>query len=124
MIVDDDRLIADTLVSIMNQFGFSAYAAYDGESAFKAALLAPPRVVISDVMMTDMNGISLGIAIRRVFPGCKVILMSGVSAAHGLIASATLAGEDFVLLQKPIPPEVLLNHVAESIKAGDAPTGL
>lgn len=115
LVVDDDRIIADSLVTILNQCGFAAYAAYDGESAFKAALLAPPRVVISDVMMKDMNGISLGIAIRRAFPNCKVVLMSGVSAVHSLIASATSGGEQFVFLQKPVRPEVLLKLVEEGM---------
>lgn len=115
LIVDDDTVIADTIAQILNHLGFAAYAAYDGESAIEAALLAPPRVVIADVMMPGMNGIDLGIAIRRIFPDCKVILSSGVAASSDLIATALSAGNHFVFLEKPVHPEVLLRHVIESL---------
>lgn len=117
LVVDDDTIIADTLVQILNHSGFAAYATYDGESAIEAALLAPPRLVISDVMMPGMNGIDLGIAIRRIFPDCKVILSSGVAASSDLIATALSAGNHFVFLEKPVYPEVLLKHVAASLNS-------
>ncbi|HEY1650117.1 MAG TPA: response regulator [Terracidiphilus sp.] len=116
LVVDDDTVIADTFAQILNQFGFAAYAAYDGESAIEAALLSPPRLVISDVMMPGMNGIDLGISIRRIFPDCKVILSSGVAVSSDLISAALSAGNHFVFLQKPVHPSVLLEHVAAILK--------
>lgn len=115
LVVDDDIVIADTLAEVLNHAGFPAHAAYDGESAIEAALLSPPRLVISDVMMPGVNGIDLGISIRRIFPDCKVILLSGVAASSDLIATALSAGNHFVFLEKPVRPEVLLKHVEESL---------
>ena len=42
-------------------------------------------------MMPGMNGIDLGISIRRIFPDCKVILLSGVAASSDLILLFALA---------------------------------
>src|SRR5580692_923797 len=100
LVVDDETVITDTMTLILNRQGYSAVAAYDGESAIQSALLNPPQLVISDVMMPSMNGIEVGVTIRRIFPDCKVILMSGQSASSDLIAAALSAGNHFVFLQK------------------------
>jgi|HubBroStandDraft_2_1064218.scaffolds.fasta_scaffold155775_1 CheY-like chemotaxis protein len=115
LVVDDETVITDTMTLILNRQGYSAVAAYDGESAIQSALLNPPQLVISDVMMPSMNGIEVGVTIRRIFPDCKVILMSGQSASSDLIAAALSAGNHFVFLQKPVHPHVLLQHVAECL---------
>lgn len=115
LVVDDEPAIAHTVAQILIQKGYSAYAASDGESAIKIALLDPPQLVISDVVMPGMNGVDLGIAIRRMFPDCKVILSSGRAASSDLITAALSAGNHFVFLQKPVHPSVLLKHVEESL---------
>jgi CheY-like chemotaxis protein len=115
LVVDDEHVIADTITEILKHAGYSAVAAYDGEGAIEAALLTPPRLVISDVMLPGMNGVDLGIAIRRMFPDCKVILSSGRAASSDLITAALSAGNHFVFLQKPVHPSVLLKHVEESL---------
>ncbi|HEY1647499.1 MAG TPA: response regulator [Terracidiphilus sp.] len=115
LVVDDEPVVADTLVEILKQMGYAANASYDGKDAIQAALLRPPQLVISDVMMPEMNGIELGISIRRIFPDCKVILSSGHSGSSDLISAALSAGNHFVFLQKPVHPTVLLKHVAECL---------
>jgi CheY-like chemotaxis protein len=102
LVVDDEPVLADTLAEILKQEGYSSLAVYDGESAIEAALLDPPQLVISDVMMPGINGIDLGIAIRRIFPDCKVILSSGQPASSNLIAATLSAGNHFVFLEKPV----------------------
>jgi CheY-like chemotaxis protein len=116
LVVDDEPVIADTITAILKQQGYTAVAVYDGESAIEVALLSPPQLVISDVMLPGMNGVDLGIAIRRIIPGCEVILSSGQAASSDLITAALLAGNHFVFLEKPVHPSVLLKHVAESLK--------
>ena len=116
LVVDDEPIIADTIAKILEQQRFSALAAYDGETAIEIALLNPPQLVVSDVMMPGMNGIELGMKIRRMFPDCSVILSSGQSASSNLLMAALSAGNHFVFLEKPVHPKVLLKHVKESLK--------
>ena len=116
LVVDDEQIIADSLTQILLQSGYAAFTAYDGEAAIEAALLRPPDLVISDVILPGINGIELGLTIRRIFPDCKVILSSGQSHSGDLLAAALSAGNHFVFLQKPVPPKVLLEHVLESLK--------
>jgi DNA-binding response OmpR family regulator len=117
LVVDDEVVIAETLAKILQQRGYAAFTAYDAEDAIQAALLKPPELVISDIMLPGMNGIELGITIRRIFPDCKVILSSGKSHSSSLLESALSAGNHFVFLQKPVPPDLLLAHVSESLRS-------
>jgi DNA-binding response OmpR family regulator len=122
LVVDDEAAIADTLAEILHLKGYEAIAAYDAESALEAALLSPPQLLISDVMLPGMNGIELGITMRRIFPDCKVILSSGQSRSSDLLAAALSAGNHFVFLQKPVHPNLLLERVRLSLKAQDQST--
>ncbi len=77
LVADDERVIADTLAIILNQSGFDATAVYSGEKAVEMAIALKPDMVISDVIMTDMNGIDAAIRIRAILPSCKILLFPG-----------------------------------------------
>ena len=69
--VDDQELVADSLVQILNMFGFDATSGYSGFHAIDRAALAPFDVLISDVVMDGMTGIDAAIEIRKVLPKCN-----------------------------------------------------
>jgi CheY-like chemotaxis protein len=113
--VDDESAIADTIAKILTLSGYSAMATYDGDSALETALLTPPELLITDVVLPGMNGVELAITIKRVFPDCKILLFSGQAATADLLATAHQAGHRFTLLSKPVPPQDLLALVAKQL---------
>lgn len=113
LVVDDEKVIADTLVAILNNFGFAATSAYDGQSAYEQAMLVPPAMMITDVVMPGMSGIELAMALKKVLPECRTILFSGQAATVDLLADARMCGHDFTVLAKPVHPHDLLDHVSE-----------
>ena len=108
LVVDDERVIADTLAIILNQNGFDASAVYSGTAAVERARSVRPDLVISDVIMPDLNGIEAAIAIRKMLPGCKILLFSGQAATADLLESARTQGHEFEILAKPVHPQDLL----------------
>ena len=86
LVADDERVIADTLAIILNQSGFEATAVYSGEKAVETAKELRPDMLISDVIMTDLNGIDAAIKIREMLPACKILLFSGQAATADLLA--------------------------------------
>lgn len=106
--MDDERVIADTLSTILNQNGFDASAVYSGISAVDRAREIRPELVISDVIMQDMNGIEAAIRIREILPGCKILLFSGQAATADLLERARAQGHEFEILAKPVHPQDLL----------------
>lgn len=115
LVVDDEKRIADTLAAILGSKGYSAEAAYNGESALALCRECKPDLVISDVVMPGMNGIELGIAVRREFSGCSVLLFSGQAVTAEMVQKARANGRDFELLAKPVHPEGLLQRVAQLV---------
>ena len=122
LVVDDETAIADTLAKILSLSGYPAIAAYDGNGALDTALLRPPEMLITDVMLPGMNGVELAITIQRVFPECKILLFSGQAATTEMLTSANRAGHRFELLNKPIHPNDLLSHVSASLKTRPSQT--
>jgi len=101
-------VIADTLAIILNQNGFDAHAVYTGTAAVDRARSSHPDLVISDVIMPDMNGIEAAIQIRALLPGCKILLFSGQAATADLLEKARAQGHEFEILAKPVHPQDLL----------------
>jgi CheY-like chemotaxis protein len=116
LVVDDERVIADTLSAILSKHGFAVMTAYDGTTALALARLTPPDLLISDVAMPEMNGIELAIAMVQSLPDCKVLLFSGQASTVDLLERARHAGHTFTLILKPIHPTDLLNRISEFLK--------
>ncbi len=112
LVVDDEKVIADTLAMILNQSGFQASAVYSGPDAIEHARTTQPDLLISDVILDNegkaMNGIDAAIQIRKLLPACKILLFSGQAATADLLDNARKQGHDFEILAKPVHPEEFL----------------
>src|SRR5579863_9950619 len=111
LVADDERVIADTLAMILNQSGFQARAVYSGEKALELAPTFQPDMLISDVIMADLNGIDAAIRIRALLPSIKILLFSGQAATADLLEKARAKGYEFEILAKPVHPQDLLNKL-------------
>lgn len=108
LVVDDERVIADTLAIILGQNGYDASPVYTGTAAVERARTVRPDLIISDVIMPDMNGIEAAIHIRKFLPKCKILLFSGQAATADLLESARQQGHEFEIIAKPVHPADLL----------------
>lgn len=114
LVVDDEKVIADTIVQILNRNGFIAEAAYGGEEAIDKARRHCPELVLSDVLMPQVDGVEAAIAIRKHCPEARIILFSGQSSTVEILARARERGHTFELLPKPIHPTQLIMHLRET----------
>ena len=108
LVVDDERLIADTIVAILRRDGFDAIATYSGTEAVREATTLCPDIMLSDFYMPGINGLEAAKLVREVCPDVKVILLSGQASAIEFLDRLEKPDFDFRLLAKPIRPEVLL----------------
>ena len=114
LVVDDEHLIADTTTEILMQSGFHAACAYDGASALAIASQLAPDFVITDVVMPQMNGVQLAIAIRKLLPSAEVILLSGQAGISDIVERGRKEGYTFELIAKPVHPEKLLRRLLQT----------
>jgi CheY-like chemotaxis protein len=120
LVVDDERIIADSIALILRGRGFDSRAVYSGEDAAELAQTWKPDAVIADVVMGKMDGVSLAIYLAQAFPACKVLLISGNIATSELLDESKKLGHDFPILAKPFPPERVFEFLSQSGAVGSA----
>ena len=108
LVVDDEQLIAQSLRDILSRAGFEAVFALSGPEAIELAKQVCPDIVISDVIMPDVDGVQTAIGIQRACPKARILLFSGQAATSDILERARAEGHDFELLPKPIHPARLL----------------
>jgi len=111
LVVDDERLVADTLVLILNSHGFEARAGYSGQQALDEVVANAPDLLLLDVVLPDIDGIVVAMQLNQRVPSVKILLFSGQASTSDLLESARAQGQNFEVLAKPIYPPELLEKV-------------
>lgn len=98
---------------ILNQGGFEARAVYSCEKALEMAPAFRPDMLISDVIMPELNGIEAGIRIKALLPDIRVFLLSGQPAMAELLEKENAANYGFEVLAKPLHPKELMSRLRD-----------
>ena len=120
LIVDDEPGICELLAEILHEEGYRTVTAPDGAQAQKAMVDQAPDVVLLDIWMPDIDGISL---IRQWkeegLTGPAIIVMSGHATVDTAVEATRLGAVDFV--EKPISNDKLLSMVRKATTASNKP---
>jgi len=118
LIIDDERLVADTLNIILQRAGFDSTAFYDATSALQWCHSYTPDVIVSDVVMPGINGLDMAVRMQKQFPKCHIILFSGQAVTADLVEEYKVRGYSFDILPKPLHPKKLIGLIGNE---GDTP---
>jgi len=77
LIVDDDKVVRESLSQLFTEFGHSVRSAEGGSAALLEIRLEIPDIILSDLNMPSMSGFEFLSIVRRRFPVIRVIAMSG-----------------------------------------------
>ena len=119
LIVDDERVISDTLLKIFIQAGYDVRAVYSAEGAMEVVRTTHwiPQFTLVDVHLPGMSGIDLAILLKAECPDCKVSLFSGHASTSDLLEAAARDGHVFDVMAKPVHPTDLLKLASERLRA-------
>ena len=123
LIVEDEKLVADTLAQILSSHGYETRVAYTAEAAISLIPEWIPNLAILDVMLPKMNGIELAVALKKSLANCHVLLFSGQPSVESLVQKARNEGHEFDILAKPVHPSVMLEAIS-SLLSPDTPAPL
>jgi PAS domain S-box-containing protein len=114
MIVDDQTEVAATLRRALMRMGYQVEAYTSPRIALERFTKAPARhrLLISDVVMPEMNGIEMTRAMRALRPDLPVILCTGFNPT-----GVALSGGPTEVLAKPLDPVELARHVRRMLDA-------
>lgn len=111
LVVDDERALAELTVSILELEGFEARLAHSAEEALGMVRQWLPQTVLLDIVLPRMNGVVAALRLAREFPGLRIILISGQADLADLLEPARVAGYEFPVLAKPVPPDELVRFL-------------
>jgi DNA-binding response OmpR family regulator len=113
LIVDDDRLVADTLTLIFEKNGFKAKAAYSADEALILSREFTPDLLLCDVTMPTRDGLSLVEDMTRELPSCRILVLTGFySNLKSVREHARKLSRPLGVLTKPCQPVELLREAA------------
>lgn len=115
LLVEDDTLLLEVMRSILDAEGYEVHPAANGRIALELFVICRPELVISDIMMPEMNGFELLEAIRQIPEGVTVpFLFLSARTERSDVTQARLLGADDYLF-KPFDAPELINAVRSRI---------
>lgn len=116
ILADDNADMRDYLRRLLTAQGYTVTAAGDGAAALEAARAAPPDLILSDVMMPQLDGFGLLRAVRgdKALASTPVVLLSARAGEEAKIEGLDAGADDY--LTKPFAARELLARVATNIQ--------
>jgi len=110
LIIDDTKLMRAVLKNIFISSGFEVVAeGGDGTDAVRLYKMYKPDLVMMDIIMPEMDGISALLEIKRFDPKAKVIMCSVMGHKNSVIAAIIAGAKDFIV--KPFHKERVLETI-------------
>ena len=106
LVVEDEKMLADSLKEMLERKGFQVEVAYDGESGREYALLGIYDLLILDVMMPKLNGFEVASQVRANRCTTPILMLTARSSLEDRIQGLN-AGADYYLT-KPFDTRELL----------------
>jgi len=122
LLVDDDDSFRKMLRLTLTKMGYDVVEARDGKEALVLHHQLSPDLVLTDLIMPEKEGLETIEELRRVYPGIKIIAMSGGGrlSATNYLKVAKLMGADRILA-KPFSNDEMALALSDLL--GEAPTG-
>ncbi len=114
LIIDDDKIICETLSSLVRRMGYDATYALTLKHGLKKASSEVFDVVFLDIRMPDGNGLHVLPRIRQTLSSPEVIIMTGY-ADHGGVELAIKSGA-WNYIQKPFSTESIAQQLVSSLR--------
>jgi DNA-binding response OmpR family regulator len=127
LVIDDQNPVRTAIAVALQAKGFDVVGAESGQSGLSAFEQSKFDLVIADLFMPGIDGVTFIKTLRARNPGFPVIAMSGVllgPIGHTALDQLQMISElsDVIGLQKPFRPHELLQAVAAALAAGGSPT--
>jgi two-component system OmpR family response regulator len=120
LVVDDEPNLAELLTSALRYEGWDVSTALDGRDAIKLARESEPDVIVLDIMLPDLDGLSVLRRIRQNTPFLPVLFLTARDAVEDRVAGLTAGGDDYVT--KPFSLEEVVARIRALLRRSGAAT--
>ena len=118
LVVEDDRMVSEALSNVLGDQNYAVEVAKDGEAGWELVEAFPYDLILLDVMLPKMDGISLCQRLRSQGYNMPVLLLTGKDTSHDKAIGLNAGADDYVV--KPFDPEELVARVRALLRRGNA----
>jgi DNA-binding NtrC family response regulator len=113
LVVDDDETVRRSYQRSLQAAHYNVEAVFNGEDALQALQHKPFDVVLLDLRMPGMDGMSVLKAIKRQWPNSEVVVITGYPTVESAKEAVRLGAYDY--LAKPVGPSEVINAASGAI---------
>jgi len=114
LVVDDDDMILESLVSILESEGYVASTARTGKEAIEKTEKEFFNAMLVDIHLPDMTGIEVISRVSETTPRMKKLILTGFPETHTAIDAVNKKADAYLV--KPFDPELLLELIEQNLK--------
>ncbi len=114
LVVDDDTLVNDLLVETLERAEYLPHPVFSGEEAVEELKRKSYDIVLTDLKMKEMDGLTLLSVIKKMSPETPVVILTAFGTIETAVKAIKLGAYDFLI--KPVVPETVehtLGRVAQ-----------
>ena len=115
LIVEDDKPLVDALNKKLIKSGFEIVLAYNGEEGLEKIKTENPDLILLDIVMPVMDGITMLKELRKTDKDTPVIILSNLSGDDKL-SEALASGSHDYLVKTNYTLEEIINKIKETLK--------
>ncbi len=113
LVIDDDTQVREALATLLERNGFAVITASTGKAGVAQVVATSPDLVLSDIMMPEMDGFEMLKKLKEMDGDLPVVLMTGYSSIEGAIKAIRFGADEY--LTKPLDHVEVL-HVIQKIQ--------
>ncbi len=114
LVVDDDVIVSKLVRRVLTEAGWLVTSAVSGNEAMTILKNQRFDLVVTDIVMPEVDGIEIIAAVREHQPTARIVAMSGGGLVMSSLQALNIAGDlgATVRLEKPFTPEQLRDAIA------------
>lgn len=116
LLVDDDISLCELMSSYLSRSGFDVETCNDGEPSIEAARSNPPDLIVLDLMLPGMDGLTVCRHIRGFFDG-PIVMFTALEEEIDEVAGLETGADDYI--KKPVSPRLLLARIRALLRRRD-----
>ncbi len=121
LVVEDDIQLREALCDTLEMSGYSTLSAADGFAALNVLKKECPAIVVTDIQMRPMNGITLMRRLKEDYPEIPILLMTAYATVQQAVDAMRDGATDYLV--KPFEAAVLVSKVSSYLPAEEEENG-
>ncbi|MFZ4573672.1 MAG: sigma-54-dependent transcriptional regulator [Phycisphaerales bacterium] len=117
LLVEDEELLRESLAQLLVEEGYAVVRAADGKAGYEAALAEGFDLVLTDIRMPVMDGLTLLKHLQQIIPQTPVIVLTAFGTVESAVAAMRTGAADYLL--KPVQFEDVLIRVKRALEFGE-----